>query len=266
MQDILRTIVEQKHKEVELLQSQYSIADLKQQKHFQRECYSATKALAHKNSSGIISEFKRQSPKKGPINANADIKTVLESYQEANASLVSVLSDKSFFGAQDDDFERARDYLKIPLLRKDFLVHPYQVYESKAMGADLILLIAAILTPEEVENMSRIARNLDMEVLLEIHDESELGHICPSVNLVGINNRNLKDFSVDLQHSIKLSEQIPESFIKVAESGISGTEDIQFLKENGFKAFLIGEYFMKQEHPGQACSDLIKQISKKDKS
>jgi len=260
MHDILRIIVEQKHKEVELLQSQYSIADLKQQKNFQRQCYSASAAITCENSSGIISEFKRRSPKKGPINAHADIKTVVESYQEANASIVSVLSDKHFFGAHDTDFEKARKYLNIPLLRKDFLVHPYQVYQSKAMGADLILLIAAILTPEEVERMSQIAKDLGMEVLLEIHDESELKHISPLVDLVGINNRNLKDFSVDLKHSIKLSEHIPDRFIKVAESGITGEEDIRFLKTNGFQAFLIGEYFMKHEEPGKACSELIQNL------
>ena len=266
MHDILQTIVEQKHKEVEFLQSQYSIADLKQQKHFQRACYSAKSAINKEKASGIIAEFKRQSPKKGPINPNANIKPVLESYQQANASVISVLTDKYFFGAKDSDFENARACLRIPLLRKDFLVHPYQVYQSKAMGADLILLIAAILTIDEVKTMSQLAKELGMEVLLEIHDESELNHINSHIDLVGINNRNLKDFSVDLNHSIKLSEQIPSEFIKVAESGISGEDDIQHLKTNGFQAFLIGEYFMKHEHPGQACSDLIMQISKKDKS
>ena len=263
MQDILRTIVEQKHREVELLQNQYPIDDLKQQKHFQRRCYSATAALTCKNSSGIISEFKRQSPKKGPINADADIKTVVQSYQKANASVISVLSDQLFFGAHDNDFEIARGSISIPLLRKDFLVHTYQIYQSKAMGADLILLIAAILTPEEVEIMSQLAKELGMEVLLEIHDEYELNHINPLIDLVGINNRNLKDFSVDLKHSIDLSEQIPDHYIKVAESSITGKEDIQYLKANGFQAFLIGEYFMKQEYPGQACSELIDEITLK---
>ncbi|WP_372640506.1 indole-3-glycerol phosphate synthase TrpC [Ancylomarina sp.] len=261
MHDILRTIVEQKHKEVEQLQSQYSIDDLKQAKHFHRTCYSAKAAITTGNNSGIISEFKRQSPKKGPINANANIRTVVQAYQKANASVVSVLTDSLFFGAHDTDFEIARESLSMPLLRKDFLVDPYQVYQTKAMGADLILLIAAILTPEEVESMSQLAKNLGLEVLLEIHDESELKHISSSVDLVGINNRNLKDFSVDLKHSIKLSEQIPDHFIKVTESGIKGEDDILFLKSNGFQAFLIGEHFMKQENPGKACSELIQNLS-----
>jgi len=260
MLDILRNIVEQKHKEVALLKSQYSIDDLKKQKLFHRTCYSAKTVITNNQSSGIISEFKRQSPKKGPINANADIKSVVESYQKANASVVSVLTDKIFFGAHDDDFEKAREYLNSPLLRKDFLVDPYQIYQSKAMGADLILLIAAILTPEEVENMSRIAKDLGLEVLLEIHNESELKHINPLIDLVGINNRDLKDFSVDLNHSIKLSEQIPDEFIKVTESGIKGEDDIRFLKLNGFQAFLIGEHFMKQEEPGKTCSELIQNL------
>ncbi|MGZ2368520.1 indole-3-glycerol phosphate synthase TrpC [Ancylomarina sp. YFZ004] len=261
MHDILCTIVEQKHKEVELLQSQYSIDDLKQAKHFLRTCYSAKAAITTDNSSGIISEFKRQSPKKGSINTDADIRTIVQSYQKAKVSVVSVLSDTDFFGAHETDFEIARESLSIPLLRKDFIIHPYQIYQTKAMGADLMLLIAAILTPEEVENMSQLAKSLGMEVLLEIHDESELKHINPFVDLVGINNRNLKDFSVDLKHSIKLSEQIPSHFVKVAESGIKGIDDINYLKSNGFQAFLIGEHFMKQEDPGKGCSELIQNLS-----
>ncbi|MCZ4696112.1 indole-3-glycerol phosphate synthase TrpC [Ancylomarina euxinus] len=261
MHDILRTIIEQKHKEVELLQSQYSINDLKQAQLFSRTCYSAKAAITTDNSSGIISEFKRRSPKKGPINPDVDIKTVVQAYQKANVSVVSVLSDTHFFGAHNDDFMKAREYLNLPLLRKDFLVDPYQIYQSKAMGADLILLIAAILTPKEVEKMSRIAKDLGLEILLEIHDESELKHINPLIDLVGINNRNLKDFSVDLNHSIRLSKQIPDRFVKVAESGIKGEDDIQFLKTNGFQAFLIGEYFMKQGDPGKACSELIQNIA-----
>ena len=261
MHDILLTIVEQKHKEVELLRNQCSIEELKQSQYFQRTCYSAKAAIIGENCSGIISEFKRQSPKKGPINANADITSVVQSYQKANVSVVSVLSDTHFFGARETDFEIARESLSIPLLRKDFIIHPYQVYQTKAMGADLMLLIAAILTPEEVKSMSQLAKSLGMEVLLEIHDESELKHINSSIDLVGINNRNLKDFSVDLNHSIKLSEQIPNNFVKVAESGIKGEDDILFLKSNGFQAFLIGEHFMKQENPGTACSELIQNLS-----
>jgi len=261
MHDILRSIVEQKQKEVILLKSQYSIDDLRKQKLFHRICYSAKAALTGENSSGIISEFKRQSPKKGPINANADIKAVVDSYQEAKASVVSVLTDTHFFGAHDTDLEIARDNLNIPILRKDFIIHPYQVYQTKAMGADLMLLIASILTPEEVKNLSQIAKDLGLEILLEIHDESELKHINPLIDLVGINNRNLKDFSVDLNHSIRLSKQIPDRFVKVAESGIKGEDDIRFLKSNGFQAFLIGEHFMKQEDPGKTCSELIKNLS-----
>lgn len=261
MHDILRTIVEQKHKEVAILQAQFSIDDLKKQALFNRTCYSAKAAILDDKKSGIISEFKRQSPKKGAINANANIQKVVESYQEANASVVSVLTDQLFFGAHDDDFEKARKHLNMPLLRKDFLIDPYQIYQSKAMGADLILLIAAILTPNEVENMSRIAKDLGLEILLEIHDEEELDHINPLIDLVGINNRNLKDFSVDLNHSIKLSEQIPNTFVKVAESGIKGETDIRFLRTNGFQAFLIGEYFMKHDNPGKVCSELTHNLS-----
>ena len=261
MHDILRTIVEQKHKEVALLKSQFRIDNIKKQALFNRTCYSAKAAILDDNKSGIISEFKRQSPKKGPINANASIQKVLESYQEANVSVVSVLTDQVFFGAHNDDFDKARKQLKIPLLRKDFLIDPYQIYQSKAMGADLILLIAAILTPNEVESMSKIAKELGLEILLEIHNETELDHINPLIDLVGINNRNLKDFSVDLNHSIKLSEQIPNTFVKVAESGIKGESDIRFLKSNGFQAFLIGEYFMKHDNPGEVCSELTHKLS-----
>jgi len=261
MHDILRIIVEQKHKEVALLKTQYSIDDLKKQKHFNRTCYSAKAAITNDKGTGIISEFKRQSPKKGPINVNADIRDVVQSYQKANVSVVSVLSDRHFFGAHDTDFEIARECLNIPLLRKDFIISPYQIYQTKAMGADLILLIAAILTPEQVKSMAQLANELGLEVLLEIHNESELKHINSFVDLVGINNRNLKDFSVDLNHSIGLSRQIPDSFVKVAESGIKGEDDIHHLKSNGFQAFLIGEHFMKHDNPGKVCSELIHNLS-----
>jgi indole-3-glycerol phosphate synthase len=261
MHDILRTIVEQKHKEVALLKLKVSIDDLKKQTLYNRTCYSAKAAILDDKKTGIISEFKRQSPKKGAINVDANIQTVVESYQEANVSVISVLTDQVFFGAHNDDFDKARKHLKMPLLRKDFLIDPYQIYQSKAMGADLILLIAAILTPNEVESMSRIAKDLGLEILLEIHNEKELNHINPLIDLVGINNRNLKDFSVDLNHSIKLSEQIPNTFVKVAESGIQGKSDIRFLKLNGFQAFLIGEYFMKHDNPGEVCSELTHKLS-----
>lgn len=261
MHDILRTIVEKKHKEVAILKTELSIDDLKKQALLSRTCYSAKAAILDEQKSGIISEFKRQSPKKGPINTDANIQEIVELYHEANVSIVSVLTDEYFFGAHKNDFEIARKHLKMPLLRKDFLVDPYQVYQSKAMGADLILLIAAILTPEEVESMSRIAKDLGLEILLEIHNEAELDRINPLIDLVGINNRDLTDFSVNLNHSIKLSEQIPNTFIKVAESGIKGESDIRFLKSNGFQAFLIGEYFMKHDNPGQVCFELTHKLS-----
>jgi indole-3-glycerol phosphate synthase len=175
-------------------------------------------------------------------------------YTAFGASGISVLTDHDFFGGSLDDLVAARDN-EVPLLRKDFMIDEYQLIEAKALGADVILLIAACLSPKEVKQLATEAKKLGLEVLLELHGEAELEHICDEVDLVGVNNRNLKNFEVDLQHSVRMAEKIGDGFIKIAESGINDVNNIRFLKQHGFEGFLIGEYFMKQEDPGKAFKE-----------
>jgi indole-3-glycerol phosphate synthase len=209
---------------------------------------------------GIITEFKRKSPSKGIINATADVVTVTSAYANYGASGLSVLTDEQFFGGSTNDLVRAR-VNEIPILRKDFVIDEYQILEAKAMGADLILLIAACLTPAEVQSLAEFARSLQLEVLLELHAEEELEHICDATELVGINNRNLKTFVVDIERSLNMATRIPAGKIKIAESGINDPANIRLFKEHGFKGFLIGENFMKTPDPGKAFHDFITQLA-----
>jgi indole-3-glycerol phosphate synthase len=230
-----------------------------QTEHFQRTCLSLKAALLKTNATGIIAEFKRKSPSKGFINQYADVVNVTEGYTRYGASGMSVLTDHDFFGGSTEDLLAAR-HNEVPVLRKEFIIDAYQLTEAKAMGADVILLIAACLTTTEVEELSAYAKELKMEVLLELHDESELGHICNTVDMVGINNRNLKTFEVDINHSLKLAEQIPAEKIKIAESGISNVETIKLFRDAGFKGFLMGENFMKEADPGEAFRMFVEKL------
>jgi len=259
-QNILDQIVLRKMAEVAVQKKEVPIFQLMDKDHFKRKCISAKQSILADGASGVIAEFKRQSPSKGVINATAKPEDVVKTYEEAGASMVSVLTDETFFGAKPDDFSIARNTLSISLLRKEFIVDAYQIYQSKAMGADVILLIAAILSPQRCKDFAFIAKDLGMEVLLELHDESELEHVNQFVNLVGINNRNLKDFSVDTDRSIRLAAKLPEDMIRVAESGLDSLEVVQKIRENGFQAFLMGEHFMKTEQPGVTCSQFISDL------
>jgi indole-3-glycerol phosphate synthase len=214
---------------------------------------------ALKNSdSGIIAEFKRRSPSKGWIHPDADVKTIVSGYEQSGATAISVLTDELFFGGSFRDFKKARKVIThIPLLRKDFMVDEYQIYQSKVLGADVILLIAACLTPEEVDRFAGIAHELNLEVLLEIHNEAELTYIQPAIDVVGINNRDLKTFVTDIQHTIDLANKIPEEYVKISESGLSNPETVIQLRKAGFKGFLMGEIFMKTENPAQALKEYV---------
>lgn len=249
--NILDTIVANKRKEVEQRKKEISFEMLETQRFFGRSTYSLTRFLTDPTKTGIIAEYKRKSPSKGVINNRDSVESVTRMYAAFGASGISVLTDYDFFGGSLDDLVSARDN-NVPLLRKDFMIDEYQVVEAKAFGADVILLIAACLSTQEVKQLAAKAKQLGMETLLELHDESELDHVCSDIDVVGVNNRNLKNFEVDLEHSVRMSEKIGESFIKVAESGINDVQHIRHLKQFGFKGFLIGEYFMKQENPGMA--------------
>ena len=259
--NILDKIVEQKILEVADRKQKKSITQLKEETLFERETISVTAFLNDPERTGIIAEFKRKSPSKGIINGIADVVEVTGAYSK-QASAVSVLTDYDFFGGTPADLIAARVH-DIPILRKDFIIDAYQVYEAKAMGADLILLIASCLSIAEVQSFARLAKSLGLEVLLEIHDESELAHICEEVDLVGVNNRNLKTFEVSIQTSLNLINKIPSNKLAIAESGISDVNTIVTLRNAGFKGFLIGENFMKEADPSIAFADFVNQLKAK---
>ncbi|MEO5562084.1 MAG: indole-3-glycerol phosphate synthase TrpC [Chitinophagaceae bacterium] len=257
--DILEQIIKYKKTEVAKRKAERSIQALEKTELFKRETLSLKLSLLDKAKTGIIAEFKRKSPSKGNINVDADVVKVTKGYTENGASGLSVLTDEKFFGGSDGDLIKAR-VNDIPLLRKEFIIDEYQLAEAKSIGADVILLIAACLLPGEVKKLSKFAKNLGLEVLLELHAEEEIGHICDDAGLIGINNRNLKTFEVDIERSLRMAEMIPAEKIKVAESGISSVENIELFKKNGFHGFLIGETFMKQPDPTIAFAEFVKPL------
>lgn len=249
--NILETIIAAKQQEVASRKKDISIRQLEESTLFQQAIPSLRANLLQTNTNGIIAEFKRKSPSKGVIHPNADASEITRAYASGGASGISVLTDASFFGGSWTDLEAAIGW-GVPVLRKDFIIDEYQILEARAHGASVILLIAACLTPAEVKRLAEAAGGVGLEVLLELHDQAELEHIHPAVTMVGINNRNLKNFEVNLQHSIELAAQIPAEFPAIAESGIDSVETILQLQSAGFSGFLMGEYFMKQADPGKA--------------
>ena len=222
---------------------------------------SLSNRLFSERSSGIIAEFKRRSPSKGVINGRVQPEIVTKGYADAGVSGLSVLTDAKYFGGSTTDFTAARNANPlIPLLRKDFMVDEYQIYESRMLNADVILLIAAVLEKAEISRFTSIAHELCMEVLLELHDESEIDKIDNQVDMIGINNRNLKDFKVDLDRSLKLLDKLPVNAVKISESGLSDPKTVDYLRSRGFHGFLMGENFMKSENPAMACADFITQL------
>ncbi len=257
--NILETIIGQKKIEVAERKQQTPVAALEQTEWFLKTPLSLRKFLLDRNKTGIIAEFKRKSPSKGWINADADPAVVTTAYTQHGASGLSVLTDEKFFGGSLDDLKKAR-LNSIPILRKDFIIDTYQVVEAKAVGADVILLIAANLTPALVKTLAATAKNLELEVLLEIHNEEELEHICDEVDIVGVNNRNLKTFEVNIETSVYLGGLIPADKIKISESGISNVRTIKELKKYDYKGFLIGENFMKASDPASAFAAFAEQL------
>jgi len=257
--NILETIIEEKKLEVQKRKAAITVKELERIPYFMRRTCSLKKFLLDETRTGIIAEFKRRSPSKGVINSGADVAAVTKAYANNGASGLSVLTDEKFFGGCTDDLMRARANA-IPILRKDFIIDEYQIVEARAMGADVILLIAACLSPEEVKQLAVFAKGLDLEVLLELHAEEELGHICDETELVGVNNRNLKTFAVDIERSLEMARRIPENKIKIAESGISSADMIRLFRENGFKGFLVGETFMKEKDPGAAFKAFVESL------
>ena len=257
--NILETIIAKKKTEVVERKLERSITELEMMPFFKTKTLSFKEFLLRKDKTGIIAEFKRQSPSKGIINNCSFTGQVTKEYVKYGASAISVLTDTEFFGGSLNDLTDAR-INDVPILRKDFIIDEYQLIESKACGADIILLIAACLTKDEVRKLANFAKNIGLNVLLEIHNEDELEHICDEVDVVGINNRDLKTFKVDINHSIELCKKIPLYKIKISESGIDDVKTIQLLKQNGFSGFLMGEMFMKEKDPGKAFEVFVKRL------
>ncbi|NNF34337.1 MAG: indole-3-glycerol phosphate synthase TrpC [Saprospiraceae bacterium] len=254
---ILDKIVAHKKKEVEKNKELYPIRLLEQSIYYKSKTVSLSEYILREDKSGIIAEFKRRSPSKPEINLYADVESVTLGYMQAGASALSVLTDNHFFGGSNKDLNTARTYNFCPILRKDFIIDPYQITEARSIGADAILLIAEILTKQEVELLSKYAKDLNLEVLMELHSEEQLDKISDHVDLIGVNNRDLKNFVTDIDFSVRLYDQLPEDMVKISESGIKNIDDIVKLKTVGYNGFLIGEQFMLHADPGKACKSLI---------
>lgn len=235
------------------------VAELEKRPFFGRQVLSLRASLRDPDKTGIIAEFKRRSPSKGVINDRVSVVEVTKGYTEAGAACLSVLTDRDFFGGSPADLEAAR-VNAIPILRKDFIIDEYQILEARAMGADVILLIAACLKPKEVERLAEFAASLGLEVLLEIHGDDELDHICDATPIVGVNNRDLKTFTVDIERSIRLSQQLPVGKLLIAESGINRVETMWHMRDSGFHGFLVGEHFMKEQDPAIAFASFVQQL------
>ena len=259
--NILEKIIETKKQEVAQQKKLVSDLQLKNYPGFKRSCNSLKAALSKPGATGIIAEFKQKSPSKGDINFSVKVQEVTRGYTEAGASGLSVLTDYEYFGGTLANLAKAREANEaMPLLRKDFIIDPWQVVEARAYGADVILLIAACLEKKQAELLARKAKTLGMEVLMEVHNADELTKLNEFVDMAGVNNRNLKTFEVDVETSVTLARQIPGRYLKISESGIGDAATIRYLKENGFVGFLIGETFMKTNDPGEACKNLIAQL------
>lgn len=258
--NILDKITLDKRNEVALRKQLIPTFQLEQSVLFERQTVSLATNLRN-SKSGIIAEHKRRSPSKSVINNTLNVQDVAKGYEDAGVCGISVLTDGKYFGGSLDDLLTARASCNLPLLRKEFIIDEYQVLEAKAYGADVILLIAAILTRNEIKQFSEFAKSLNLDVLLEVHNEEELHKsIMPSVDMLGVNNRNLKTFDVSLDVSKNLSNLIPNDFVKISESGISNIEAIKELQPYGYQGFLIGENFMKTDNPGESATEFIKSL------
>jgi len=260
---ILDIIIADKKREVELKKQLITIGQLENTVLFGSRTYSLSKNLRN-NLVGIIAEHKRRSPSKSVISNDFSVDEVVIGYQNAGVSGISVLTDGKYFGGSLDDLLLAKASVNVPLLRKEFIIDEYQILEAKSNGADVILLIASVLTRPEIKQLSEFAHSLGLEVLLEVHNKEELDKaIMPSLDMIGVNNRNLKTFEVSLDFSKELSKHIPDEFVKVSESGITNPQDIIELQSFGYQGFLIGENFMKTENPGKTAATFINSILQK---
>lgn len=265
--NILDQIIEHKRKEVSERKELYPIKFLEQSIYYGSPTVSLKKYIRREDKSGIIAEIKRKSPSKGVINPHVSIERTSIGYMQAGASALSVLTDKNFFGGSNEDLTIARKFNFCPILRKDFTIDEYQIVEAKSIGADAILLIAAVLEPARMKALAQFAHSLQLEVLLEVHNEDELmGSLDAGADLIGVNNRDLKTFKVSLDVSKRLAEHIPSSVVKVSESGIESVDAILDLKDYGFEGFLMGQNFMQHSRPEDACKTFVDALRKAEES
>jgi len=257
---ILEKIVYHKKEEVKNRKDLFPKALLEKSIFFNTDTVSMKKYLNRTDRTGVIAEFKRKSPSKGVINGFADVEKVSIGYMQAGASALSVLTDEHYFGGKNEDLRLARKFNYCPVLRKDFIIDEYQILEARSIGADAILLIAECLSKTEVKQFAKLAKELKMEVLFEIHSMEQLDKLNEYIDLVGVNNRDLTDFKVDINTSLELGRAIPNEFTKISESGISDAEKVILLKEEGYRGFLIGEHFMKSSNPPKRCLEFIREI------
>lgn len=258
--NILDAIVEKKRVEILKRKQKRPLSNLETFPFYRRTTNEITLPVPD-GKPGIIAEFKRQSPSRGPINMGADPVAVAGAYATAGVAAMSILTDRSFFGGSLKDLLRVREsYPHLALLRKDFIIDPYQLHEASAYGADMILLIAAILGRQELEELALEATSLGLSILFEVHDRGELEKYHPAIKFVGVNNRDLKTFKVDTGRSLELIGKMPPGVVPVSESGIGHPDEIKKLSAAGFRLFLMGERFMKEEDPGQACRKMIDRL------
>ena len=258
---ILKKIVARKWQEVEQRSRALALAECRARAKDLPETRGFVRAIESKLSQGlsaVIAEIKKASPSKGVIRENFVPQEIAESYQEAGAACLSVLTDKDFFQGDEAYLKAARDAVALPVIRKDFMVSPYQVYESRVVEADCILLIAACLTKDQMQELSGIAHELNLDVLVEVHNEAELeSALTLNTKLLGINNRDLHSFEVSLDNTYRLLSAIPDDRIVVTESGIITSADVEAMKNKGVNSFLVGEAFMRAPDPGAELKRLF---------
>lgn len=259
MKDILDEIIAHKRREIALQKSEETIEKIIQNTVIDTPLLSMRECLAQ-SQSGIIAEFKRRSPSKGFIKQDADASIIPNKYEKAGATAISILTDTHFFGGNMTDIITARKNVSIPILRKDFIIDEYQLFQTKRIGANAVLLIAAAISQVECKRLTYIAHELGLEVLLEIHSEQELDYVSDEIDMIGVNNRNLGTFHTDVQNSFRLAQLLPKNKLLVSESGIASPDTVKLLREAGFRGFLIGENFMKNANPATELNQFIQAL------
>lgn len=255
--NMLSQIVLHKRTQVKRDKELYSIPFLENSQFFSNQCVSLSKYLLNPSKSGIITEIKKASPALGLINTSVNIEELSIGYMQAGSSALSVLTDYKYFGGNNEDLIQARKFNYCPILRKDFVIDEYQIIEAKSIGADCILLIAAILSKEEILRFSELAKSFGLQIILEIHQEDELDKVNSLIDVIGVNNRNLDTMKIDISNSFYLADKIPTQFIKISESGLNYPEQLIELNQVGYQGFLIGSVFMKYPKPHIKCIEFI---------